>query len=723
MINITQLNDVEIKKFLRIILSLQLALWGLVFIDINLISIPILRELITFVCLLFVPGVIILRIFKMHNLGTIKTLAYSVGLSISVVMFFGFFINIFYPILGYFKPLSIMNLMLNFSFITLIFCLIAYYRDKTFSNPSFINFVQFPPKFLFIFLVLFLSIFGAYIMNNYHSNIFSMLLVIFISLIILFIGFNKIPRSLYPLTIFIISISLLYSGSLISNNLWGWDIQVEYYYANLVLNNSIWNFMIPANTNAMLSIAMLTPILSIISGLNITWVLKIVFPFLFSLVPVVLYEIFRKETNRKIALFSSLFFILFATSFIEMLQLGKQEIAEFFVVLLLLLLIDNNITKFNKSILLVIFGASLIVSHYGTSYIYLLMFMIFMFLVITFKFLNNKLQNTNFKYLTNLNFLGDYKNIQYSLTFIIFLFVVAFSWYVYVSNSSTLLTVTKIGNHVFNNLSDFLNAKSVQGLSYITSENNSLLHEIAKYIQLISQFFILVGFGLVFSRKEKFKFSGEYILFSFAAIIILLIGLSVPFFASALNTSRVYQLMLIFLSPFCVIGGLKLFNIIFSSIKLNIDSSKIFSIFLLIFLLFNTGFIYEITGDQSQWVSINKNINDHYPIFSDEEIIGAQWLIEFTNEPHNKIYADQYNSLLFYKFGAIPKNFPENNTYLKLKFYSYFGTSNLINQKLPYKNGTTSYDLSINTNNYLNLADYTNGNEIYDDGGSEIFYI
>lgn len=722
MISIIQLNDLEIKKFLRIILSLQIALCGIIFIDINIIPVPYLRDLITFICLLFVPGIIVLRILKMHNLGSVKTLAYSIGLSLTIIMFFGLFINIFYPILGYVKPLSLLNLILNFSFITIIFCLMAYYRDKNFSNPSFINFSKLSPNLLFIFLVPLLSIFGAYIMNTYHSNFFSMLLVVSIAIITLLMAYNKIPRATYPIIIALIAISLLYSGSLISNNLWGWDIQKEYYCANLVINNSIWNFMVPDDTNSMLSVTILAPILSIMSNLDLTWIFKIVFPFLFSAVPVILYEIFKKQTNQKIALFSVLFFIFISTFFIEMLQLGKEQIGEFFMVLLLLLLIDDKLTKFNKSILLIIFGSSLIVSHYGISYIYLLMFIIFVSLIVIFKFLSNKLGNVDFKYISNFNLFEDYKNISYSLTFILFLFVVAFSWYSYVSDSYLLFTITKIGGHVFNNIYDFLDPGSIQGLSYISSASNSALHAIAKYIQLISQFFILVGFVFVFFKREKFKFFDEYILFSFAAMIILLIGISIPFFASALNTSRLYQLMLIFLSPFCVIGGLKIFGVILSSVRLNIDISKVFSIFLIIFLLFNTGFVYEITGDQSQWISINKDINNHYPIFNNEEINGAQWLIGSTNEPHNRIYADQYNSVLFNRFKVTAEGFPSNINYLKERFYSYFGTSNIINQKMYVVNKTKNYDLSINGDNYANLNNYNNGNEIYNNGGSQIYY-
>ena len=65
------MNDWEIKKFLSVILSIQLALWGVIGLDAMGIQIPIIRQLIGFIYLTFVPGILILRILKLHNLGNI----------------------------------------------------------------------------------------------------------------------------------------------------------------------------------------------------------------------------------------------------------------------------------------------------------------------------------------------------------------------------------------------------------------------------------------------------------------------------------------------------------------------------------------------------------------------------------------------------------------------------------------------------------------------------
>ena len=77
-----QMNDWEIKKFLTVVLAIQFALWGVIGLDAMGLQIPILRQLIGFIYLTFIPGIIILRILKLHKLGNIETVLYTVGLSI-----------------------------------------------------------------------------------------------------------------------------------------------------------------------------------------------------------------------------------------------------------------------------------------------------------------------------------------------------------------------------------------------------------------------------------------------------------------------------------------------------------------------------------------------------------------------------------------------------------------------------------------------------------------
>ncbi|MGO9387056.1 MAG: hypothetical protein ACLPWD_03305, partial [Methanobacterium sp.] len=157
--------------------------------------------------------------------------------------------------------------------------------------------------------------------------------------------------------------------SLITNYIWGWDINSEFFLANQVALNSFWNLNLSSNYNSMLSVVILAPVLSSYIRLNLVWILKIIYPILFSMVPLGLYYVYSKQTCPKIAFYGTFFFMLLFTFYTEMLSLARQQIAELFLVLLLMVLINDNLNKTKKSFLAVIFGLSIVISHYGLTYL------------------------------------------------------------------------------------------------------------------------------------------------------------------------------------------------------------------------------------------------------------------------------------------------------------------------------------------------------------------
>ena len=75
------LNDWEIGKFLKLVLAASLV----TFISIGL-DIPVLREVSALVFLSFLPGVLILRVLRVHRISRIEFILYSVGLSLTFLM-------------------------------------------------------------------------------------------------------------------------------------------------------------------------------------------------------------------------------------------------------------------------------------------------------------------------------------------------------------------------------------------------------------------------------------------------------------------------------------------------------------------------------------------------------------------------------------------------------------------------------------------------------------
>ena len=732
--NSLQMNDWEIKKFLTVVLALQLAVWAVISLDAAGLQIPLFRELIGFVYLIFVPGILILRILKLHKLGNIETLLYTVGLSIVTLMFTGLFMNTVYPLFGISGPISLTPLMITMSVVVFVLCVLSYVRDKDFSDPSFIDVgnVLSPPA-LFLCLIPFLAIFGTYLMNFYHNNILILILIVVVALVALLIGFDKfIPKKLYPLAVFVIAVSLLYHVSLISMYVTGCDIQFEYYLCNLVKTNGMWDPTMWSNLNAMLSLVMLAPIYSIILNMEITWVFKIIYPLLFSLVPLGLYPVYQKQTDDKIAFLSCFFFMSLVPSFCELTTLARQEIAEVFLVLLILLMIDKNMDKIKRSFLFIVFGISLVVSHYGLSYIYMFYLISGWLLLVLAK--NPNIQKMKGRLLSNFGkynnkgfpsnpLLSNAKDRTIHSTFVLLFVIFTLTWYLYVSSSSAFYTIVHIGDHIASSIfTDFLNPEAAQGLQMmIAAPKPGLLHEGLRVISYLNQIFIVIG-CIVLLKQREMKFEREYTAFSIVNLGILFAGIALPFFASSLNMNRVYQISLFFLAPFCVIGGITVLRMIGKIVRVtwtnkNVRTSlKILSVYFVIFLLYQSGLVFYVAEGQTGSISLDSTIDSS--CFNNQEFFGVKWLYDVKDS--NIIYADRNRHLLLFSclgWGQSEILHPDNVNPIRIRnnSYIYLGRPNVVEHNIKVIWGDKVQE-------YINIEHISDTkSNIYTNGGSEIY--
>ena len=646
--NFLRVNDLESKKFLRTIVAINLAMLGSIGLDFIGLEIPILRQVIGFVYLTFVPGIIILKLLKIHRLDTTETVLYSAGLSISFLMFSGFFLNIILSFFNIDSPLSFSNVVIFITVLLAVLSILGYKIDRVGQN-------ELPPlkisnSAFYLILLPVISIIGTYLVNFQKNNIILLILIVLIALIPVLIVLNKIPSELYPIALFVISLSLLFSYSLISMYLTGYDIQYEYYFHKLVVNGAFWNSEIWSNLNSMLSIVILPAMYSYFLKIDGAWVFKIVYPIIFSLVPVGLYCIYQRQINNdKIAFLSVYFFMSFATFFTEMLSLARQQIAELFFVLLLFLVVNDKLNKNTRNILLIIFGASLVTSHYGLSYIYIYI------LLFTYLFSIKLMNNSKMKRLKLPEFNLKKSTLYY---FIGFYIVFALLWYMNFSSSSNFKNIVIIGEHIYSSMfTDFFNpatrnSATLMAVGLVDPKFLSLQREVHRDLQFITQFFIIVGILKIFFDRKIYNIKAEYFYLIVASFAILLSSIILPNFAAQLNISRVYHIALIALSPLFVIGGLfviekstKIFTI-----KNGIQKNSIILILgiMIPYFLFSTGFVYEITKDvpvsfllgMERLRNDNRTKVDFYSAYiPEQDVYSARWLDKYKFTP-KEIYAD-----------------------------------------------------------------------------------
>ncbi len=299
-----QMNDWEMKKFLSTIFVVQLLMLILLGLSALGFDIPIMTQIVGFIYLAFVPGIIIIRILKLHNLGSVKTVVYSVGLSLAFDMFLGFLINVFYPYIGISHPISTLPLVITWMVVLGILSLIAYMRDKDYAESTSVDVrTLLSPPALLLFLLLSISILGDCLLNAHQTGAIPVqLLVLGLgAVVVALIVFSKfIPHELYPLVIFLLALALLLHYSLSSFDVPGRDARHEYYLYSLVASNGVWNSAAVTDPyNAMLSVTILPAIFSNILNLDGRWIFIVIWPIFYAMVPLGLYTVYEGQVGNR----------------------------------------------------------------------------------------------------------------------------------------------------------------------------------------------------------------------------------------------------------------------------------------------------------------------------------------------------------------------------------------------------------------------------------------
>jgi len=767
-----QMNDWEIKKFLKVILAVQFAMLGVIGIDAIGLEIPILRQVIGFIYLTVVPGALILRILKIHNLDKTKFVLYSAGLSITFIMFAGVLINNLLPALKISQPISTWPLIATLTFLVAVLCSIAYIRDKDFQHLGGIDYtdtntkILLSPPYLFLLFLPFIAIFGTFFINFYQNNTLSLLLLFVIAIIMLFIVFDRfIPTNAYSLAIYAIAISIIFHVTLISLYPYGGNIDYEYYYSELVATNGYWDSSLPyTGINSLLSIVMLAPVYSKILGINIIWVFKAIYPFFHSLLPLAIFAACREQMSAKKAFFSSFFFMSLSGFYGFMSLFRREQIAAFFLALLVLVMLDTKLTSIQKSTLAIACVISLPVSHYGTSYLSMTIFLLGMVLLyltsnkqtILKKRFKNKKTNEN----TTKNLQTDTNQpsiLKIGIILVGLVFMLA--WFMYIAGGTSFNNYVHVMGNSFSSLNDFFNPESRPEVIYralgMGLEPVTVLGWVYRIIHYSTEVLIVVGFIALVFRPKIFKLKEEYRALLIVTALFLFVIIFLPAMGKCWNTMRFYNFVLIIIAPLIVFGCEAIWEStswlikserLHSNKKLapEISNSRhrvhnrnnhIYMKFLVIailipYFLFNCGFVYEIAKNYTDEPDAPQSTrlslwNSDSMYFNEREVSGAEWLDGVSGKRAIVVGDGLSTDLLSFwcplgssrrvsRF-ALEKNVPKSA-------YIFFRAWNVEKQEVLMYDPIREKSEHINPDDIPELRDAINiRNKIYDNGGAQMF--
>jgi uncharacterized membrane protein len=660
--NPLEMNDWRISSFMLFSFSVLALLWIAFILNAGGVQIPLIQQVAGCICLLFIPGIAVLRIIRWHKLGSVETPLYAVGISISVVIFAGLLLNEIAPLVGINDPLSALHLILAMSVVTIALCAASYLRDKDFASPTQLYKGLLTPAVLSLLLLPFLSIFGAYLVNNYEINWLIMLMLICVGVVVLVVGSRKsVNRSIYPLAIFVISLSLLLSNTLISRYLWGWDVLTEARIVSSVVSSSVWNpsydfsdtVTLVGRYNPVLSLSMLGPALSQIGNIDITSLFKIVYPVIFSLVPVALYQLFRKQTSDIVAFLASFYVVTTATFFLEVPEFARQEIAELSLALALLLIFTKTNRTSTKGFVLVLLSGTLVVSHYGITWLF--MIQLIAVLILLFLADSNFLRRVARRIVGStpaLEATADRKASTSSIrelsalsaTFVVLFAAMAFAWYVYTDNA--LLVADLFHSSATIAQSDLVSYAGTQAARTLQPAQ-TLLETIQYHLsQGVALLLILLGVIAAFVQRKTLAFDKTFFAFAVTSFGLAILVLEVPVLFPIWNSSRLWQFSMLILAPFLILGVMTLFLIprLITKTRGGCDlESKAYpaaAVFLVILLLFNTGFIYTLAQQPVLYSQLSPSLEyQDLPMFAHvQDLAGARWLSSVSGG--DPVYAD-----------------------------------------------------------------------------------
>ncbi|MDD2296942.1 MAG: DUF2206 domain-containing protein [Sphaerochaetaceae bacterium] len=302
---------------------------------------------------------------------------------------------------------------------------------------------------------------------------------------------------------------------------------------------------------------------------------------------------------------------------------------------------------FKKSVLAILFGMSLIVSHYGTSYLFVfsLVFVIITQYILSLESTNKLLKRlcSRFKSSSISWHPSTKNNRSIPRTFVLFMLVFMVAWFYYVSNSAILISITNLGSHISSTIfSEFMSIDSSRGLEFLTRERSTIFDQLQKGYYLLTQALIAIGFVKVLIDWKTYKFNNTYLLTSLFWLLILFCAIAVSGFAM-MNPLRLLHLSLFVLSPFAVLGGITLLKSVQARLKITSRNSNQTVVYALMYVLFigfflvSVGFINTVADGPYKSISLsqaslNKDIpieersKYYYNFMPEHDVFSAKWL-------------------------------------------------------------------------------------------------
>lgn len=319
--------------------------------------------------LLIAPGLILLRALRIPGRAVSSFPVYVPCASVVVLFIAGLGADVIGPLIGVARPLRTWPLLVALELTC--FALLAI----SVNVPSDVAIRwRVPERFGWLTWPLVLPLVaaaGALQLNSGHSRdsaLITAVLVVAVLVTAAAISVRLSERSL-EVILYASGLAISWSYSLRGDGVYGFDIATEYQRLQQTILTGIWH---PAHPNdaygAMLSVTVMPAELHALSGFSGLLVFKVLYPMIYALFPVAVFDFARRIISPCWA-FVAATFTLAQFAFIEISSLARQEIGLVLFAALVMAILDNLPRRRSQWALVTVLGLAMTLSHYSTTYV------------------------------------------------------------------------------------------------------------------------------------------------------------------------------------------------------------------------------------------------------------------------------------------------------------------------------------------------------------------
>lgn len=319
--------------------------------------------------LLVVPGAILLRALRIPSQVVFSFPVYVPCASIVVLFGSGLAVDMVGPLVGVAAPLRSGPLLVGLELAC--FALLS----TSINVPSDVaiqwHMVSRHGRLAWPFILPFAATVGALRLNSGHSNDIALITVAaFVVLLVTAVIFSsRLDVTLLEVILYAAGLAMGWSNSLRGDGVYGFDISSEYQRLQQTILAGIWHTAHPNDAyGAMLSVTVMPAELHALSGISGLLVLKVIYPMIYALFPVAIFDLARRILSCCWA-FVAAAFTIGQYAFVEIVSVARQEIALVLFVALVMAMLDTRIKRRSQWALVGALGLTMALAHYSTTYV------------------------------------------------------------------------------------------------------------------------------------------------------------------------------------------------------------------------------------------------------------------------------------------------------------------------------------------------------------------